>query len=336
MRTAMVLYVDSACLTQQAGELNRLLMGLRAWPEPLELWLISQGETPQAFPVFAHGLCAIELIHTDSPHLPEAHLSLLEQMHRKKPQDLYLFPSDDHGAELATRLACRLGGCSCVQVEGLYISSSDEVQVEKPAYGSNLTARLLLQGNPCCIAAAKNPAAPLELKEAACPVSLRQGLHQAPADWVIESSLAEEAPPSGLAKAEVVLALGQGVGSRDNLERLYGAADALGAQLGASRPVVMNAWTGLERLIGASGLILSPKLCIAAGVSGSAAFSVGIKNSEFLAAVNTDPEAPIFRLAQVGVVEDLSALLLELEKLVRAGRQSKQGRTRPGSGWGST
>ena len=80
----------------------------------------------------------------------------------------------------------------------------------------------------------------------------------------------------------------------------------------------MNAWAPMERLIGVSGLMLSPKLCIAAGVSGSAAFSAGIKNSGLIVALNTDPEAPIFRLAQVGVVEDLHVFLAELQKVLEA------------------
>jgi electron transfer flavoprotein alpha subunit len=85
----------------------------------------------------------------------------------------------------------------------------------------------------------------------------------------------------------------------------------------------MNAWTDMNRLIGASGQIISPKLCIVAGVSGTAVFSVGIKNSEFIVAVNTDSNAPIFQMAHVGIVGDLQGVLSELAKVITAEKAIK-------------
>jgi len=85
----------------------------------------------------------------------------------------------------------------------------------------------------------------------------------------------------------------------------------------------MNAWTDMNRLIGTSGLIISPKLCIVAGVSGTGVFSVGIKSSEVIVAINTDSKAPIFQMADVGIVGDLLAILSELEKVITADKAQK-------------
>jgi electron transfer flavoprotein alpha subunit len=128
---------------------------------------------------------------------------------------------------------------------------------------------------------------------------------------------------TGLTDADLVLVVGQGAKTKETLDLLQTIAGAIGAALGASRPVVMNAWTDMERLVGASGAVLSPKICIAAGVSGSAVFTAGIKASEFIVAINTDPNAPIFQIAHVGIIGELVPTLLELERLILAEKGEK-------------
>jgi electron transfer flavoprotein alpha subunit len=132
----------------------------------------------------------------------------------------------------------------------------------------------------------------------------------------------EKSPDQGWADADVILAVGQGVGSGENMAILESVAKTLNAGVGASRPVVMNAWADMNRLIGMSGSRVSPKLCIAVGVSGNAAFSIGIQDSEFVVAINTDRTAPIFRIADVGIVDDLMAVLAALERLVESRKLS--------------
>ena len=120
--------------------------------------------------------------------------------------------------------------------------------------------------------------------------------------------------------ADMVLVAGQGVKSRENIEILERIAHNLGAGLGASRPVVMAAWVDMNRLVGASGSVISPKVCLALGVSGAGMFNAGIERAEFIAAVNTDKDAPIFKIADVGIVDDCMAVLEELEKLILSSR----------------
>ena len=320
MKAAVVLNAAGAPIQEQAAGINRLLQGMPTVPAELELWLLGAQDQPECLPVIAGSVSGIELIPAPDPHDTENLLGLLQRMQAFKSRDLFLFGSDGLAEELATRLAYRLGGCSCLQVEGLELGSS-QVTVQKPAYCSHLKARLRLERGPFCLCAARAPGPPAALAPAPCAVNLRDDLEQSAPSWQGEASFEPDGPPCGLARADRVLALGQGAGSRDNVARLQEVAEAMGAELGASRPVVMNAWAPMERLIGVSGLMLSPKLCIAAGVSGSAAFSAGIKNSGLIVALNTDPEAPIFRLAQVGVVEDLHVFLAELQKLLEADKE---------------
>ena len=102
------------------------------------------------------------------------------------------------------------------------------------------------------------------------------------------------------------------------MEILGSLAEALGGSAGASRPVVMNAWAPMEALLGVSGTLIQPKICIAAGVSGAAAFGAGVEKSGWITAVNKDSAAPIMKMADVAVVEDYEPFVKALEALVRA------------------
>ncbi|WP_140919070.1 electron transfer flavoprotein subunit alpha/FixB family protein [Limnobaculum xujianqingii] len=137
--------------------------------------------------------------------------------------------------------------------------------------------------------------------------------------WLIEHqvSIPEEQPL--LNRAERVLAIGQGAGNSQNVQRLNEIAQVLGAQLGVSRPVAMNAWSSMSTMLGMSGALVAPEVCITAGVSGAAAFSVGIRHSKFIVAINTDPDAAIFSQADVGIVDDMNTVL---EALVACVQQS--------------
>ena len=88
----------------------------------------------------------------------------------------------------------------------------------------------------------------------------------------------------------------------------------MGAAFGITRPVAMNAWEEMRRLIGVSGTLARPEVCIAAGVSGAAAFYTGIEKSRFIIAINTDAQARIVKAADVAVIDDYKAVMNELVK----------------------
>jgi electron transfer flavoprotein alpha subunit len=91
-------------------------------------------------------------------------------------------------------------------------------------------------------------------------------------------------------------------------------AGLTGGEVGVSRPAAMNAWAPMERLIGVSGAMVAPEICITAGVSGAAAFYSGIEKSRFIVAVNTDEKAPIMKKADVAIVDDFVPVLEALGK----------------------
>jgi electron transfer flavoprotein alpha subunit len=108
-----------------------------------------------------------------------------------------------------------------------------------------------------------------------------------------------------LTKSEVIVAVGRGIKSQDNINLAQQLADALGADLAASRPICDADWLPIDRQIGSSGQTVAPKLYIALGISGAIQHIVGMKNAGTIVAINKDSEAPIFDIADYGIVGDL-------------------------------
>jgi len=121
-----------------------------------------------------------------------------------------------------------------------------------------------------------------------------------------------------LSQAPLIVAVGRGIKSQENIEMVQKLAEAMGAEIAASRPICDNEWLPMDRQIGSSGQTVSPKLYLAVGISGAIQHVVGMKNSQTIVAINKDAEAPIFDIADYGIVGDLfeivPALTAEIEK----------------------
>lgn len=122
-----------------------------------------------------------------------------------------------------------------------------------------------------------------------------------------------------LTKSEIIVAVGRGIKSQENIALAQQLADALGADLAASRPICDSDWLPIDRQIGSSGQTVAPKLYLALGISGAIQHIVGMKNSGTIVAVNKDSEAPIFDIADYGIVGDLfEAVPVMIEEVKKA------------------
>jgi electron transfer flavoprotein alpha subunit len=120
-----------------------------------------------------------------------------------------------------------------------------------------------------------------------------------------------------LSKAEIIVAIGRGIKSKENIAIAERLAEVLGGDLAASRPICDAEWLPIDRQIGSSGQTVAPKLYIALGISGAIQHLVGMKNSGAIVAVNKDPEAPIFDIADYGIVGDLFEVVPVLTEEIR-------------------
>jgi len=122
-----------------------------------------------------------------------------------------------------------------------------------------------------------------------------------------------------LTKSEIIVAVGRGIKSQENIALAQQLADALGADLAASRPICDSEWLPIDRQIGSSGQTVAPKLYLALGISGAIQHIVGMKNAGTIVAVNKDAEAPIFDIADYGIVGDLfEAVPVMIEEIKKA------------------
>ncbi|MFB6102475.1 MAG: electron transfer flavoprotein subunit alpha/FixB family protein [Haloplanus sp.] len=115
-----------------------------------------------------------------------------------------------------------------------------------------------------------------------------------------------------ISEAEFIVSVGRGIEEEENLELVEELADALDATLAASRPIVDNGWLPKNRQVGQSGKVVTPQVYLALGISGAVQHVAGMKGADTIIAVNTDPDAPIFDIADYGIVDDLFEVVPEL------------------------
>lgn len=318
MKALAVLTGDGHEIRSRAADMVPLLTSLADALSDMELCMVYTGPVPDRFPEWPTALSRVHRIPLPDAGVPDPLLDFISDMAETCPKNLYLFDGTDIGDCLAARLGYRLAGSSCLQVQTCRITEEKKLTSGRLACGGHLLARTVLEKIPWCLSAAATPGAALGWTgDPGCPVTDHPATAMPVKPWVISSVSVPVETDSPLTGADRILVLGNGVGSRETLARMNPVAEALGAQIGATRPVVMNGWLPMARLIGVSGTMVAPSLCIVAGASGTGAFCAGIRQAECIVAINTDPEAPVFETADVGIVDDLVPVLLALEVLIR-------------------
>lgn len=311
MKIALIMDTRPTAFLSKAQELNDFLQTSRWADHRAELWLVYSGEKPPLLPQMTCPVAGIRWIPLPPPGLSEQLLKGLEFCCQPSWPDVLLFASGVQGDELASRLAIRLCGVSCAGVT--QAERGVRWRVNKPAYGNRMQATLALSGSPLCLSVAATGAKPaavmtFEGDQQDCPQA------GARPEWLTDFRQEPVQADHSLQNAPYILAVGQGIGSGENLQKIRHITARIGAEMGVSRPVAMNAWCEMSRMLGMSGVIAVPKVCIVAGASGAAALMAGLSRSEFIVAVNTDPQAAIFAQADVGIVGDLQNVLEELSR----------------------
>jgi electron transfer flavoprotein alpha subunit len=233
------------------------------------------------------------------------------------------------GTELAARLAQRTGGSALTGVLAAEAEAAGaELVCRRAVYSGHLAARFALRAAPWCLVldASWDDAGEQDAADAGTLThgagARLLGDERAPAAAVDDAleDVSLEAAPAGdeLSAARVLVVAGRGAGSREGVARIAAAAARLGAALAVSRPVAMNAWAPMDRLVGVSGARVAPALCIVAGASGAPALLWGIERAGYIVAVTTDEAAPLLHEADAVVLGDAVTTMEELARAVAA------------------
>ena len=262
---------------------------------------------------------ADHVILADHPGLaeftPEAHARALAAIAMANRPELILIAHTSRGMDVGPWLSARLGLPLAGPCTSL-VAGPDGIEVSVNLHGGRLALRAALPWGAILSlapgagdeAAGHRPGTPstetVDLADALGGLRTAVASHEVPDSGTVD-----------LSRAERILCVGRGIGSVDALPGFAALADALGAELAGSRPVVDAGWLPKARQVGKSGARVAPKLYLACGVSGAPEHLEGMARAGLIVAINSDPSAPIFEVAHVGAVADVLTLVSELTRL---------------------
>ena len=246
---------------------------------------------------------------------------LLAKAVRSKSPLLFLFPLSDFGRELAARAArlCNAGLIAdCIDIayrENRFVASC-------PSWGGEILAEITYADGFHTTAFATVQAGDRKVSEVkgtpGTIIPMNFGTPDPSKKIKFISRTTETESQENLEEAEIVVVGGAGAGSADGFALIRELAASLGGEAGATRPPVLLHWTNEDRLIGQTGKKIRPRLLISAGTSGAVQYTAGITESEIIVAINRDLMAPIFQIADIGIVADLKTLLPLLTSKIKS------------------
>jgi electron transfer flavoprotein alpha subunit len=267
-----------------------------------------------------------EVVAVDQPALAQYTsdgfvLALAALIEQEQPQLVFL-PHTYQTRDFAPALATRIGRPLVTDVTALKQDEAGGFSYSRPVFQGKLTADVVASGPAPHIVTFQIGAARADaVAKGASPAPVRAAsvtidagaIRQKP-----EAPFKEAKQAVDLSQAERIVAVGRGIKGQEHLALAQQLAQAMGAEIAASRPICDSGWLPMDRQIGSSGQTVAPKLYVALGISGAIQHLVGMKGSRTIVAINKDAEAPIFEIADYGIVGDLfeivPAMIAELQK----------------------
>jgi electron transfer flavoprotein alpha subunit len=249
-------------------------------------------------------------------YTPGAYVAALAASIGQGQPDFVVFPHTYQSVDFFPRLAHEVAAGLVPEVTG-FRAEAGELHFSRPILGGKMVAQVKVRGEGLVLVSVQSGAFSADGAEAGeAPVTTTQ-LDLKTTDREILGVEEVGGEQVDLTKSEIIVAVGRGVGGADKMGPTEELARVLGAELGASRPVIDSGWLPRDRQIGSSGQTVAPKLYIALGISGAIQHLVGMKGSTTVVAVNKDPGAPIFTVANYGIVGDLHEIVPALTAALR-------------------
>ena len=316
---------------QRRGQINRqswetLATGQQlaaARQAPLAVALPGKGIAELAQEFAAKKLEEVWLVEHDllEPYTPDGYALALQQLIEKLEPALVLFPHTYQVRDFAPKLAARFQRSLISDCIGTQAGGKQIVFVRQMFQGKT-NADVVALGDPPCFASFQAGAFRVDaVQEGGKKAELKKAEVQLATDKIRnkpDEPFREAKQAVDLTQSAILVAVGRGIKAPENIEMVKKLAGLLGGELAASRPICDEGWLPMERQIGSSGQTVAPKLYLALGISGAIQHVVGMKGARTIVAVNKDENAPIFEVADYGIVGDLfeivPALIEALEK----------------------
>jgi electron transfer flavoprotein alpha subunit len=280
---------------------------------------------PLAADVAAKKLAAVWAVENDAlaEYTADGWTAALAQLIAEAKPGFVVFPHTYQVRDFAPALATRLGEVLISDVTGFAVADGKPVFTRQWMQGK-LNASYVHAGAGVCFVsvqagsfrgdAVEAGASACGVKEFAAAIEV-SAIRTKPGE-----AFREAAQTVDLTAAAMIVSVGRGIGEQENLGIVEQLAAALGAEMAASRPICDAGWMAMERQVGSSGQTVAPKVYLAVGISGAIQHLVGMKGAKMVVAINKDADAPIFEVADVGVVGDLFEVVPALTRAVKAAK----------------
>ena len=299
---------------QRGGTLNpatwETLAAAQQMDEPIAVAVVGSGVGGLAEELAAADVAEVLAVEHEAlePYTPDGFIAVLAQVVKETGPELVLFPHTYQTRDYAPALAARLGGMLIPDCIGSKVRGGRRVFV-RPMFQGKFVADVAPEGPGPHFAsfqigayradACVRGASPAGVRSVAVDLDAT-AIRQRP-----EAPFKEAKQAVDLTQAERIVAVGRGIKGEEHLPLAQDLAKALDAELAASRPICDAGWLPMDRQIGSSGQTVAPKLYLAVGISGAIQHLVGMKGARTIVAVNKDADAPIFEVADYGIVGDL-------------------------------
>jgi electron transfer flavoprotein alpha subunit len=264
---------------------------------------------------------AAEVIYAEGPAVKDftgdAWVRVMESVIKTESPDMVLVGHTPNGWDAAPLVAAGLGVPIATECSSIVFEGGRPLFTRKAFNGKFIQVVDLGSARPLVATVQKGACAPFSGSTRGTVRTIPAGVGEQDLRARFVEIKKGETGGVDLSQAAVIVSGGRGVGSPEKFGVIRDLAAALGGQVGASRPVTDMGWLPHEHQVGSSGVTVNPKLYVACGISGAIQHIVGMKGSGYIVAINKDPDAPIFGVADVGVVGDLFEIVPALTRVVR-------------------
>jgi electron transfer flavoprotein alpha subunit len=315
-------------LEQQAGKWHRmsyetLAAGQQfgaALNQPVEAAVVGSGIGALAADAATKKLAKVWAVESDllKDYTADGYTAGIEELIKKVKPTVVLFPHTYQVRDFAPKLATRFNQVLVSDVISARFDSGSPVFVRLLFQGKLNGDVRVSGGGPCFVSIQAGAWRADTLESGSAPVeNFAPALDASKIRQKPEAPFRESARAVDLTAAEIIVSVGRGIKEKENIPVVEALAKALGAELAASRPICDAGWLPMERQVGSSGQTVSPKVYIAVGISGAIQHLVGMKGAKTIVAINKDANAPIFEVADYGIIGDLFEVIPALVEEVK-------------------